>query len=41
MQLHKCDHHDGITPELRVDGVKLSLYWPQQSKTNSQNSEEL
>jgi len=41
MQLHKCDQRDGVTPELWVDGVKLSLYWPQQSKSNLHNSEEL
>jgi len=32
MQMHKHDRTDGMTPELRVDGTKLMLVWPQGGK---------
>ncbi len=29
MQMHWRAKRDSVTPELRVDGVKVSLFWPQ------------
>jgi DNA-binding MarR family transcriptional regulator len=37
MQIHKRDQSDGVTPELRVDGTKLSLIWPQ-GDANARNN---
>lgn len=31
MQIQRRDQKDGLTPELRIDGVKVTLFWPQQS----------
>ncbi|MFN8490952.1 MAG: winged helix-turn-helix transcriptional regulator [Caldilineaceae bacterium] len=38
MQLHKLDQCDGITPELRVEGVKLLLIWPKGGANECNNS---
>ncbi|CAN5823073.1 hypothetical protein BH10CHL1_BH10CHL1_05820 [soil metagenome] len=29
MQIHRREEKDGVTPELRIEGVKVSLVWPQ------------